>query len=105
MAQYTIDNNRSINANSRDNFSRGEKNTFLWSTSAFKRTYIHPNNIYTKHSMFIYSDDRLWDNLDTTVQTTIPPKYIRSINDYLFGIQPLTYSVTFPPSYLKYTIL
>lgn len=101
MAQYTIDNNRSTNKNSRDNFSRGEKNTFVYSSSEFERTYLRPNRIQYKYSKYLSGDDRYWLNSDSLVDKTQYSKRQRTYTEYLFGIRvPERHSNTIAP-YLR----
>lgn len=86
MAQYTIDNNRSINANSRDNFSRGEKNTFIFATSEDKKTYLNPNRIQYIYQQSLSGDDRYWLNDDYSIGKTQYTKIAISTTDILFGL-------------------
>jgi hypothetical protein len=104
MANFTIDSSRSVNEHSRNNYTRGEKNTFVYATESLNnRVYLHPNNIYNRYASSIYSDDRLWQNLDTIVKAEAVPKDITPY-EVLFGFQSSEYALSFPPSLVKFSI-
>lgn len=87
MAQYTIDNNRLINTNARNNFSRGEKNTFIFAMSEDKKTYLNPNRIQYKHQKYLTGDDRYWLNSDSLVNKTQYVKRRKTYTEYLFRVR------------------
>lgn len=104
MANFTIDNTRSINDHSRNNYTRGEKNTFVYATeSNLNRLYLHPNSIYNRYASRIYADDRLWKNLDTVIKAESQPKDVTPY-ELAFGPQSTIYSLSFPPSLVRYEI-
>lgn len=104
MAQYTIDNNRSINKNARNNFSRGEKNTFMYYMSEDKKYYITTYRIGYKYQNKLIRDDRGFANSDVSSFTTQYVKKDLSFQDTLFGYDNNEYILTFPPFYKKYYI-
>jgi hypothetical protein len=96
MSQFTIDNTRSVNKNSRNNYARGDKNTFVYSTSEFEETYINPNRIQYKYQKYLTGDDRYWLNEDFTLDKTQYIKRDFSTNEINFGIQNYDVLYLFP---------
>lgn len=104
MAQYTIDNNRLTNKNARDNFSRGEKNTFIFAMSENKKTYLNPNRIQFQYNSYLRGDDRYWLNEDSVINKTQYIKRQRTYTEYLFGVRvPQTHKNTIAPFLKKDT--
>jgi hypothetical protein len=104
MAQYIVDNTRPVNKNGRNNYTRGDNNTFVSSTSEEKKYYLTSYRIVYKYANVLSRDDRGFANSDVVDSMVQYVKKELSFQDTLFGYDNNEYILTFPPYYKKYYI-